>query len=422
MVKSSVFDQARRRVCRGGAAMILGLALAWGTTIGVGAQEHEHARPAAPASLTAGPVREVVLPEGLGSAQSITLDSSGRLWFTEKVGKKLSMYDPEKKEFASYSLPASWGNVGFSQVTAGPDDVLWFTVNRWAEGGDEPYLLGRFEPKEGYFTRLAVPNRAIPQEIMVDARGAIWFFAANKNHLYRIDAKSFALKGYPVPTANGHPRSLAASRDGHIWFVEANTNKIGEFIPDQEQFREYDVLTSFSNPGRLSIDALGRIWFVQVTANRIGVFTPERKRFDEVIVPTPGSAPVALAHDDQGNVWFIEYKGNKVGVFNPQTAVFREFDIPTYGALPSEMVVDRARGRLWFTQSATDAKRLGTLVLAEALQAGFKAETNDAAPTVAAKGERGGDWVPLGLAILALLAGVGTWLAWRGLKRRGQAG
>ena len=392
-----------------------------GMAASAAAQDSGHDHGKAPATAVAkqgGPVREVALPEGLASAQSITADSLGRLWFTEKVGKKLSMYDPEKKAFASFSLPASWGNLGFSQVTVGPDDVLWFTVNRWAEGGEEPYLLGRFEPKEGYFTRLNVPNKAIPQELMVDAQGAIWFFAANKNHLYRIDPKSFALKGYPVPTANGHPRSLAASRDGHIWFVEANTNKIGEFIPEKEAFQEYDVLTSFSNPGRLSIDQQGRIWFVQVTANRIGVFTPERKRFDEVIIPTPGSAPVALSHDDKGNVWFIEYKGNKVGVFSPETAIFREFDIPTYGALPSEMVLDRKRGTLWFTQSATDAKRLGMLSLDEALQASFQADVGAQAPATVATTERGRGFWALWLVGLGVVAGLGIWLALRGLKRR----
>jgi virginiamycin B lyase len=379
--------------------------------------DHDHDRKS-PSAQAAGPVRELNLPQDLGSPQSITIDKDGRLWFTEKVGKKLTMYDPDKKVFASYALPASWGSVGFSQVTAGPDGALWFTVNRWAEGSEEPHMLGRFEPAEGFFTKLAVPNKAIPQELMVDQAGVVWFFAANKNHLYRIDPKSFALKGYPIPTANGHPRSLAAGHDGRIWFVEANANKIGAFIPEREQFREYDVLTSFSTPGRLAIDGRGRVWFVQMTANRIGVFSPDQNRFDEVIVPTSGSAPVALASDDQGNIWFLEYKGNKVGVFNSESAVFREYDIPTYGSLPSEMVLDRGRSMLWFTQSATDAKRLGMLSLEEALRGESKPSASAAGAVVAPhSGEASSKWWIL-VAVLTAALVLAAWIGRSLFKRR----
>ena len=426
MVTSKLAGTERRpagmNLCRSPGVIVRSILLwgalaGWGTSFAARDHDHDHEM-AAVKAITTGPIRELALPEGLGSAQSITLDSTGRIWFTEKVGKKLAMYDPEKKKFTTYSLPASWGSVGFSQITSGPNDVLWFSVNRWAEGTEEPHMLGRFTPADGYFTKFSVPNKAIPQELMVDGKGVIWFFAANKNHLYRIDPETFALKGYPLPTANGYPRSLAAGRDGHIWFVEANTNKIGEFIPEREAFREHEVLTSFSNPGKLSIDKQGRIWFVQVAANRIGVFTPEKNRFDEIIVPTPGSAPVALEIDDQGNVWFLEYKGNKVGVFNIESAVFREFDIPTYGSLPAEMVLDRGRSLLWFTQSATDAKRLGTLSIDEALRAGNKQDDPpQGAPAEGQSNESVGKWLAY-LAVLAAVVALGWRLAGKSLRRR----
>jgi len=317
--------------------------------------------------ISATPIKEVALPEGISSAQSMAIDSNGRLWFAEKIGTKLVVYDPEKKEFATHSLPSSWGKMGFSNITLGPEGDIWFTVTRWVEGSEEPHIIGRFTPADGYFTKYAIPHHSIPEELIVDAKGTIWFFASNKNFLYRGDPKTFALKGYPIPTANGGPKSLATDQKGHIWFVESNANKIGQFIPEQEVFHEYELLTQFANPGEISIDKQGRIWFVEVTANRIGVFSPEKKRFDEAIIPTPGSSPVALANDDYGNVWFLEYKGNKVGVFNPEKATFHEYDIPSYGSLPADMVIDRKRSLLWFTQSATESKRLGMISINEAL-------------------------------------------------------
>ena len=358
-------------------------------------------------------IKEVALPEGLSSAQSMIIDSTGRVWFTEKVGKKLAVYDPEKKEFATYSLPASWGKMGFSNITLGPDGEIWFTVTRWVEGAEEPHILGRFTPADGYFTKYAIPHNTIPEELIVDAKGTIWFLASNKNSLYRVDPKTFALKGYPIPTANGNPKGLAADQKGHIWFAESSANKIGKFVPEQEAFNEYELLTQFANPGKISIDKHGKIWFVEVTANRLGMFSPEQNRFDEAIIPTPGSSPVALVNDDNGNIWFLEYKANKVGVFNSEKATFHEYDIPNFGSLPADLVIDRKRSLLWFTQSATDAKRLGMIDINEALaESNKQSNAPDSSSVEKASNQSMAKWLVL-LAVIIGAATLGGWLTRR---------
>ena len=413
---------------------LCGMLIGGGTTFAQG--EHDHGNTKDPASAkemvmsphdhgsskdqvpsaTPSPIKEVALPEGLSSAQSMAIDPTGRIWFAEKVGKKLAMYDPEKKEFATYPLPASWGKMGFSNITSSPEGEIWFTVTRWVEGAEEPYLLGRFTPADGYFTKYAIPHNSIPEELIVDAKGTIWFVASNKNSLYRVDPKTFALKGYPIPTANGTPKSLAADQKGHIWFVESNANKIGEFVPEQEVFHEYEVLTQFANLGKLSIDKQGKIWFVEVTANRLGMLSPEQKRFDEAIIPTPGSSPVALVNDDNGNVWFLEYKANKVGVFNPEKATFHEYDIPSYGSLPADLVIDRKRSVLWFSQSATEAKKLGMLPINEVLAENNQQDSAPLSPS-ASQTPNGGlpKWLVLPIVMVALIA-AGGWLTRRSRK------
>ena len=413
--------------------MLCAAFLCGGTAFAQDQHDHGDAKPAAmptdpmsghghsaghkqPHSTTATLIREVTLPEGLSSGQSMAIDSAGRVWFAEKVGRNLAMYDPEKKEFTTHPLPASWGKMGFSNITLGLDGDIWFTVTRWIESAEEPHILGRFSPADGYFTKYALPHNSIPEELTVDAQGAVWFIASNKNHLYHVDPKTFALKGYPIPTANGNPKSLAADQKGHIWFAESAANKIGEFIPEQAVFYEHELLTQFANPGRISIDKQGRVWFVEVTANRIGVFSPEQKRFDEVIIPTPSSAPVALIHDDYGNVWFLEYKGNKVGVFNPEKATFHEFDIPSFGSLPADMAIDRKRSLLWFTQSATESKNLGMISIDEAL-----AEINkkNSAPAAISAEKTSNENIPTWLVSLIAIIGIvmlGVWLSRKSRK------
>lgn len=356
-------------------------------------------------------IREVALPEGLSSAQAMAIDSTGRIWFTEKVGRKLTSYDPESNEFDTHSLPPSWGDMGFSNMAISPDGEAWFTVTRWVKGTEQPNILGRFTPEDGYFTKYTLPNNTVPEELMIDAGGTIWFIASNKNNLYRVDPKTLALKGYRIPTDNGNPKGLAADQKGHIWFSEPNTNKIGKFIPEQEAFQEYDVLTQFANPGKISIDKQGKVWFVEVTANRLGMFYPEQERFDEALIPSPGSSPVALTTDEYGNIWFLEYKGNKVGVFNPETAMFHEFDIPYFGSLPADLVIDHKRSTLWFSQSSNEAKRLGMLSIKDALaEINKQADTPPAPAAEKASNGKSSLWLVL-IAALISAAMLGSWLA-----------
>lgn len=312
-------------------------------------------------------IREIALPEGLSSAQSIAIDVSGRVWFTEKVGKKLAVFDPETNKFRVYTLPRSWGNLGFSKFALSPDGDIWFTLNRWAEDGKNRHMLGRFTPADGFFTKYDLSIKVLPKEIIVDSGGMVWFSAFDKSGLYRVDPKSFAIKGYAHPSANSYPSGLASDGNGDIWFSDPNANKIGKFIPGKGAFYEYSVPTAFANPGEISIDRDGKVWFVETSANRIGLFYPDLKRFDEAIIPTPNSSPSALTHDSNGNIWFLEYRGNKVGVFNPKSAVFREFLIPNFSSMPGDLAIDHKHSILWFTQGSTEAKRLGMLSIDKAL-------------------------------------------------------
>lgn len=367
-------------------------------------------------------VKEVVLPEGLTSAQTVAVDADGKVWFSEKVGRKLSLYDPETEKFSSFQLPESWGDVGFSQFTLSPAGEIWFTVTRWAEGEEEPHMLGKFTPKDGYFTRFKLSIETIPNELLVGEDGVIWFTAANKNRLYRVDPDNFSLKGYPTPSAKGYPRYPAFDQKGRIWFTEPNVNKLALFDPEKELFSEYEVPTPFANPADIAIDSKGRVWFAEVNTNRIGVYYPEWNRFDEALIPTPKSSPNSIVVDDEDNIWFLGFRSNKIGLFIPGSALFHEYGIPTFNSLPGDLAIDRTRSALWFTEGNTEAKRLGTLSIKAALALLKKEEAASQAQAAAAEEllqqtEKGTDPV---LYLVSILF-IGIMAGWFFFKRNGEA-
>jgi len=326
---------------------------------------YSHGVAASPPSL----ISEFDLPEGISAANSLGVDSTGNVWFAEKVGKNLTMFNPETKVFEVHPLPASWGNVGPSKITFSPQSDIWFSVHRWAESDEPTNILGKFELSNNSYHRFNLSTKAVPEELLVDTDGNVWFLAPDENTLYRFNPGSGRLKHYVIPTMNVYPRAISLDEKGDIWFSEANANQLGRFTPATAVFREYQIPTRFANPGEITVDGQGRIWFVELTANRIGMFYPDLERFDEALIPTARGMPNAIEADANGNLWFLEYRGNKVGVFDPVAATFQEYDIPSFNSQPGALAIDHQRGTVWFTESNTEVKKLGQLFINAALSA-----------------------------------------------------
>ncbi|MAG98975.1 MAG: hypothetical protein CMM08_20055 [Rhodospirillaceae bacterium] len=311
-------------------------------------------------------MREFVIPGGLSAPHAIAVDGDGRVWFAEKVGRNLASFDFAEKRFESHPLPESWGNLGPSRIALAADGRVWFTVRRGAESETPINLLGEFEVASGKFRKHVLPGALRPEDLTLDAAGKVWFLAPDQNGVFRFDPGSGALQGFAIPTPNSYPKGIAIDGQGSIWFAEANVNKIAKLVPEESAIAEYEIPAQFANPGGVAIDGSGRVWFNELRANAIGVFYPDLMRFDEAPIPTPRGLPSALVADGEGRIWFLEYRGNKVGMFDPKGAYFNEFDIPSYASFPTALAFDGKAGRLWFSLSSTEVKRLGHLSLAEA--------------------------------------------------------
>jgi hypothetical protein len=80
------------------------------------------------------------------------------------------------------------------------------------------------------------------------------------------------------------------------------------------------------------------------------------------------------------------------------------------------MVIDHQRSLLWFSQSATDAKRLGMLSISEALAANNKKQVDNQPSTAIEKASEAG--IPKWLILLVVIIGVATLGSWLTRKLR----
>ena len=370
------------------------------------------------------PISEYELPASLSSSYAIEVDANSKVWFTEKIGRNLSVFDPANEQFVVYPLPDSWGNVGPSQLSATKDGDIWFTIRRWADDVTDTNILGKFTPSTEEFVRYEISLEASPQEIVADDSGMLWLLATETNKLFSVDPVDAKVTSYEIPTPNSNPQGLTTDQTGDVWFSEPNANQIGRFSPKDGLFQEFKIPTAFSNPGDLAVDAEGKVWFVERASNRIGVLYPDLSRFDEALVPTLNALPHAVEVDDDGRVWFLEYRGNKVGVFSPTQAEFVEFDIPRFNSLPGELVLDSKKELLWFTQSNAESNQLGMLSIKLAglspVPVGAADEGAEKSSTSenSGRGGRGEDHTML-IIVLAIVIGImiaGIWLTIRPKK------
>ncbi|HEX9757909.1 MAG TPA: hypothetical protein VGB26_08920 [Nitrospiria bacterium] len=205
----------------------------------------------------------------------ITLDSKGKVWFTESLKDKIGRLDP------------AVANTG---VGVGIDE---------------------FQICQG------------PSGIDVDSQDNVWFSCSTSNQIGKLDSSNdFFPTFYLIPTTTSYPAGVAIDSQDRIWFTEEDGNKIGLFDPSKnigKQFSEF-ILPNGGSPRGITVDPdTNVVWFTEYRGNRIGRLDPQASSpgttdgFTEFQIPTLNSGPTSILIDQDKVVWFSETTAQKIG-------------------------------------------------------------------------------------------------------------
>jgi len=201
-------------------------------------------------------------------------DSQGRVWFTELLGGRIGVYDPNQNSLKEYPVPTN--ESGPADLTFDPHGNLWFT---------EAYAsqVGEFNPQTKAFIEYPLGGNASyqsissPVGIALDSHGIVWVADHGGNWIVRFDPQT------------------------------RNTVEFPTHFPPKEIY-------PISLVNDLLIDSSGRIWFAEHGGNSIGYFVPETLTMVEFPIPTgPISATLWLSRAPNGDIWFTEWSGNNIG-------------------------------------------------------------------------------------------------------------
>lgn len=282
-----------------------------------------------------------------------------------------------------------------------------------------PYELKTLPRPTGRATRALIteydlPRRNIaPHDVLLDAKGQVWYADFVANLLGRMDPATGALKEYAYPLIKpGFPTGalgMEPDRDGNWWFAPVFQSGLIKFDIKTERFDIYRLQAELDGdaaqqtmvaPRMMQVD--GKVWANEGSKQsvlRLDLATRKFERIDpfksaaaapgshfpyglvtdagnslyfmdfagESLVrvdaktrattiyptPTPRSRPRRGMIDAKGRIWFAEYAANKVAMFDTKEEAFKEWEAPTPHTYPYDVILDR-HGEVWSGSMSTD--------------------------------------------------------------------
>jgi virginiamycin B lyase len=306
-------------------------------------------------------MREFVVPWSNSFPSDIVTDSTGRVWFTDRLAHRIGMFDPSTEQFTPYEIPTR-ASTPYG-ITAAPDGSLWFAESQVGR-------IGRIDPRNGAITEFVVaPDQRGGPHTLEWRDGAIWFTLREATSYGRFDPATGRSVIYKL--AREKPYGIAITRDT-VWLgtytftliaVEPQTGTAHHHaLLDAVQIPARDSVLPRAVRGgelrRIAADASGILWLSDRTQSRVLRYDPRSGTVG--IVPT-GGGPYGITTTRAGHVWWGETSTSRVVVYDPVSGQRAFVQAPTRGGYIRDVFVDERRGRVWLPLS--DVGRIGLVVM-----------------------------------------------------------
>jgi streptogramin lyase len=333
------------------------------------------------------------LPNGSSSPWSITVDSSGNVWFVQQDPSALMMFNPSTQQFTQYPFPSGTSSTPES-VTADKFGNIWFS---------ELYTnkLGELKKGASSVAEYSMPTANVPFDssgsqnvvcgptiVKTDSSGNVWISCDFSNQIDEFFPSNQTFFSYTLPYWQSSPAGFVFDKSGNLWFTAADVDMIGEAVPNELQNgtsygitefapmnstytftvgHEVDLDGSIQNltsslptPSGIALSPDGStLWITEHVDSSFDSYNINSKTLDKYWTSQTYdkygysvSFPNGIAVDSEGNVWISEHYGNKIAEFVPSTNRLFEFPIPCCAsdvAGPYNLALG-PNGTVWFVE------------------------------------------------------------------------
>jgi streptogramin lyase len=296
------------------------------------------------------------VPSSSAKLGGISVDNSGRVWFTENGTSKLAMLDPLASKVFEWGISANSRNV----VTRTGVGAYGGSSNRvyFAEFGSNQ--IGFFDNVTGfmnYVTEMGSLTGSQPASVAVDSQGNIWFTESGGGG-YIGEFTSITTPTSGSPTAQliewqlpgwHHPPSESASNPASLQNAPCSCAPWGIYVNQTSP-------TSFVSPDTY-------VWFTEKTGGTKGYGAIGRlqKSTNILTLWDLGANPLGsnvygpndIALDSSGNAYWVDSANtNSISILGSNLNTYREIPLTTTTAVPVAPTPDPARKALWSLEYA----------------------------------------------------------------------
>lgn len=295
----------------------------WANLTQEGTSRPSAARTTAVSSLTTLALTEWTVPTIGSGPWGMTIDSSGKIWFTENVTNKLARFDPSNNNFTEWSVPG---------------------------GGSPRYLT-------------------------TNGTG-IFFTEYTSNKIGYLNVQTNTFYEWQL-TVGSKPVGIYVEQNNTVWFTESGRDAIGRLTPGTNQLIEWRLPGATANPGNPLLQPWGiyvqptvtgfyhnitdrLVWFTATTNNTIGMLQVTNNLLSLWylntlnVIPGLNYGPMDITIDSTspGNVIFTASSGDRIAVLDSGGVGYHEYQFPPHigSVKPTSLRVDPTRGLVWFTE------------------------------------------------------------------------
>jgi virginiamycin B lyase len=218
----------------------------------------------------------------------LEFDKEGKLWFDTMYQGALGTLDPKTGEIKFYPLAPEWNDnrvqLNFVGLRHDVDGKVWtksvgtqdifrldLATNKWE----------RFHPTD----QLPPGGHYGMYQVISDSKNNLWMAEFSEGYLGTIDAKTGAVKWFPLPTPHARARRMEIDDQDRITVTEYRGDKVATFDTKTEKFTEYP-LPPFTFPYRAQFDKNGEIWASTMSTDRVVRLNPKTGETEQYLMPS----------------------------------------------------------------------------------------------------------------------------------------
>src|SRR5215472_3643457 len=219
---------------------------------------------------------------------SLEFDHNGTLWFDTMYQGALGTLDPKTGETKFYPLAAEWNDNRVQLIFVGLRHDVDGKVWTKSVGTQDIFRLDiasntweKFHPT----SELPVGHHYSMYQVISDSKNNLWMAEFQEGYLGTIDAKTHAVKWFPLPTPHARARRMQIDDQDRIVVTEYHGNKVAVFDTRTEKFTEYP-LPPYTFPYRANFDKNGAIWASTMSTDRVVRMDPKTGATEQYLMPS----------------------------------------------------------------------------------------------------------------------------------------